>query len=316
MKIIFITTKSPYIQGDLLEICILNGLRKILGPNCIDYPRKKIMYHDWSETKKESLHGKGFNLLTHPIEDISEESRNNFENVDFILYGCGWIYGENEDTNLNELVAPEKVWYLDSHDLYGNGSNMIKHNGEWVIGNQKYPSFKRELVVTEEKIFSTGIGIPSWSIFPIDLNNKTQLYQSTAPDDSLFRTVNDLGNRNGYKFNNERGYNEDIQRSWFGLTCLRGGWDSLRIYEIISNGSLLLFKDYDKKPPLCSPQNLPCFSYSTIDELNSLFDRLLVNGKPTEEYINMLNRQRTWLINNATCESRALHIINTLKNFL
>jgi len=316
MKILFLSTRNPSKQGDLLEICILNGLRKILGFNCIDYPRKKIMYHDWSETEKDSLHGRGFNLLTHPIEDISNEYRNNFDDIDFILYGCGWIYGENAYTNLEQIVDPDKVWYLDSHDLYGIGSNMIEYNNELVIGNQKYPSFKREMIIKEKNIYSTGLGIPAWSIFPLNFENKTQLYQLTSPDDCLFKPVTDLGNRKGHKFLNENEYNDDIRHSWFGLTCLRGGWDSLRIYEIISNGALLLFKDYDKKPPLCSPQNLPCYSYSTLDELNGLFDRLLVNGKPTREYLNMLNKQRTWLINNGTCEARALHILNTLKKHL
>ena len=45
MRILFITTKNPTKQGDLLEVSLLHGLRKVLGDDCVDYPRKKIMYH-------------------------------------------------------------------------------------------------------------------------------------------------------------------------------------------------------------------------------------------------------------------------------
>ena len=40
MKILFITTMNPNHQGDYLEITLINGLRKLLGNNFVDYPRK------------------------------------------------------------------------------------------------------------------------------------------------------------------------------------------------------------------------------------------------------------------------------------
>jgi phage/plasmid-associated DNA primase len=71
-------------------------------------------------------------------------------------------------------------------------------------------------------------------------------------------------------------------------------------------------RDYDKKPEICSPQKLPCFSYSTEEELYSLMSRLVVNNKPTDEYMNMLFEQRDWLLKYGTTESRALSIIKTM----
>ncbi len=71
MKVVFITTINLKNQGDLLELSILHGMRSILGANCIDFPRKKIMYHDFSEAPKDSLHGRGFTLLTTPIKDFN-----------------------------------------------------------------------------------------------------------------------------------------------------------------------------------------------------------------------------------------------------
>ena len=40
--------------------------------------------------------------------------------------------------------------------------------------------------------------------------------------------------------------------------------------------------------------------------------RLVVNGLPTDEYINMLFEQREWLLKYGTTEARALSIIKTM----
>ena len=49
---------------------ILNGLRSIVGDSCIDYPRKKVMYGDYSDTPQRELHGSGFTLYTIPLDEI------------------------------------------------------------------------------------------------------------------------------------------------------------------------------------------------------------------------------------------------------
>ena len=41
-------------------------------------------------------------------------------------------------------------------------------------------------------------------------------------------------------------------------------------------------------------------------------NKLVVNGVPTEEYMNMLFEQRDWLLKYGTTESRALSIIKTI----
>ena len=147
-KILFVPTKNPGSQNDLLEVSILNGLRTIMGENCVDYPRKKIMYHDFSDSPKDGLHGRGFSLLTKPIEDLTEEQRK-LGKFDAILYGNGHMYGENTDKELNKL-ANGNVWVLDGHDLHGNAPRKIDiQEGEEElngIGVQFRKSFKRELI--------------------------------------------------------------------------------------------------------------------------------------------------------------------------
>jgi hypothetical protein len=316
MRILFVTTFSPDKQGDLLEVSLLHGLRSILGDNLVDYPKKKIMYHDFSESPKETLHGRGFSLLTTPISDVSNRDIMN-QKYDFVLYGDGHMYGEYPNLEEVNKLADGNVWIIDGHDLYGNAPRKIYFNGEEIIGNQFTNCFKRELIEEEESVYPTGFGIPEERILPIDLGKKDQLYQKTAPSVALFGGDSEMGGGfSHHKFDKEDEYYNDLSRSWFGLTCKKGGWDCLRHYEIIAAGSLLLFKDYDSKPPLCSPQNLPCFSYSTPDELYNLMSQLVVDGKPTSTYLDMLNKQRVWLYNCGTTVARARYIVSVLNEFL
>lgn len=313
MKILFVTIKNPRCQGDLLEVSILHGLRTLIGRDCIDIPRKKVMYHDWSETSKDELHGKGFTLYTKPLKEIDNTLRTNLQDIDVVLYGVSSIYNEQPDETLNSLVGKDRVWFLDGHDLYGGAPNKITFQGEEIIGVQNTPCFKRELVQDNlSNVYPTGFGIPSYQIAEIDLSKKNQLYQTAVPNSCLFLPDTDLGNRTGYKFYQEEDYFQDIQKSWFGLTCKRGGWDCLRHYEIIANNAVLLFKDYTKKPVLCSPQHLPCISYSTREELEYIMNTLVVNNRPTQTYMDLLFAQRQWLYRVGTTEARALNILKTL----
>ena len=86
MKILFLTSKKPEYQAEYLELTILNGMRKLIGENFVDYPRKNVAYGDFSEIEKNKLHGKGFTILRHPIEDIDRKNVLNTK-YDAILYG-------------------------------------------------------------------------------------------------------------------------------------------------------------------------------------------------------------------------------------
>ena len=228
--------------------------------------------------------------------------------------------GELPEAKYKNLAKNGNYWVIDGHDLYGEAPRKIKikeHGREVeVIGVQFQRSFKRELVETGIKnVFPTGFGIPKHRIINIDLSKKDQIYQKTAPDDATFSRVTDIGGGFAHhKFTDEDKYYNDLHRSWFGLTCKKGGWDCLRHYEIIAAGSVLLFRDYNLKPAVCSPQSIPCLSYSSREELTEIINRLVVNNKPTDEYMFYLNRQREWLYNIGTTEARANHILTVIKD--
>ena len=304
---------NPNHQGDYLEITLINGLRKLLGNNFVDYPRKKIMYHDFSDSPKHELHGKGFSLLRLPIMDIDRNSVLT-DNYDVILYGDGHLIGEKVYVPEYDKLANNNVWIIDGNDLYGEAINKKIYKKENIISNQFRKCFKRELVFEEKTVFPTGYGIPEEIIMPIDLNIKKKLLQKTYPKYANFEKPTDLGGaRNHHIFEDENEYYRDLSESWFGITSIKGGWDSLRHYEIMASGTLLLFRDYKQKPPKCSPQDIPCLSYSSKNELDYIINNLIVDNKPTDTYINMLNQQRNWLLENGTTVARAKKLLQILK---
>jgi len=325
MKILFLTTDKSknnppdFAQGDYLENSILIGLKSILGgENVIDLPRKDIIYGDFSIIPRESLHGKGFSLYSFPLEDkLNDFDREHLENhYDVLIYGTSYAYGMKDRPDLEAIC--DKVFWLDGHDLLGispKGGYIDTGEGR-MIGIQQTPCFKRELIQETPGAFPTGFGLPSKSLVPVDLTSKKQLFQQTAPKEALFQDGSgELGQRKHHIFTNESDYHKDLESSWFGLTCRKGGWDTLRHYEIIAKGALLLFRDYDKKPVLCSPQSLPTISYSTKEELYVTMNRLVVDGKPTKEYTDLMDKQRGWFLTFGSCEARANFIVETIKNY-
>lgn len=303
MRVLLVTTINPQQQGDYLELSLIHGLRSVLGDNFVEYPKKKILYGDFSATPKESLHGKGFTYCTSPIQDVTYD-RDNIKVGDFdvVIVGSGPCYGEQYDE-----IKHSNIWYTDGHDLYGTGTRMIQYNGDSIIGC-KYTEkcFKRELVESFPTVYPTGFGIPKNKIRPINFDIKNKLIQTTAPSNSCFYE------NSAYKFQTEEDYYQDMSESWFGLTCSKGGWDCLRHYEIMACGALLLFRDFNLKPTNCQPRNFPTISYSNRDELQNIMNRLVVSNKPTQEYISLLHQQRDWLLEHGTCEARALDILKVL----
>ena len=298
MKILYLTNTDPKSQGDFQEVSILHGLRTILGSNIIDYPRKKIMYGDFSESPKEELHGIGFTLYNNPIYDLTEDERDfDLDDIDVVIYGVTEAYGMKDDPKINQRC--KNIWYLDGHD-----------HGDIL----KTPCFKRECYANGPDIYPTGFGIPEDRLRPLNFNNKTQLFQQTAPKYSSFGPMIDIGPaaRKFYTFTDEEKYYDDMAQSWFGLTCMKGGWDSLRHYEIIAAGTCLLFRDYHKKPPTCAPQHLPTYSYSTEKQLDDIIKKLLPDGKPSPLYIRLVLSQRKWLLEHGTTTMRAINMVKTI----
>ena len=296
MKILYVTIKDKKQQGDYLEVIALRALRAVLGDNCIDYPKKKILYNDWSETEKEALHGKGFTLYTPPLEEISSRD---YEDADVVVYG--FInkphYVNDVYPEIDKLNKP--IVYIDGHD----DSEVVRT-----------PCFKHELHQPQKGVFPMNLAIPSSKVRKIDLSKKTQWIQNTAPPYARFGPqIMGIPGRQLYIYDIEEDYYDDMEKSWFGLSCRKGSWDALRNYEIIAAGSLLLFRDFDQKPEFASPVHIPAVSYSTPEQLQDIVNRLLPNGSVSQEYVDLLSAQRGWLLENAVEEKLGEYLVSTIQ---
>jgi hypothetical protein len=101
-----------------------------------------------------------------------------------------------------------------------------------------------------------------------------------------------------YAFEQERDYYRDLQRSRFGITTKRSGWDCLRHYEIAANGTVPCFRHLDRKPATCAPHGLDqtnCVSYQTPADLLAQ-----VRALDERRYAALREGARRWAEGNTT----------------
>ena len=289
MKILFITAPLYDYLADSLQV----GFRDVFGADCVDWPRKLIMYGDFP-----SVYGRGFTVWSNPIADVPAAARALKEDVDLVIYSS---YRRQIPIDWRVLVpnkgkAP-RVVYLDGYD-------------DSFIDPERRPYFKRELTAPEPGpgVFPTGFCVPDRLVRPIDMAGKTQLHQTHVQD-------TEFTSETGYKFTEEKDYYDDLARSFFGITMRKGGWDCMRHYEILAAGTLVMFKNYDNKPAACSPQCPHFISYTDKKDFLKKASRLVVDGRPTAEYFSILQAQRDWLLANATSTARARQLLAQIEEY-
>jgi hypothetical protein len=285
-KILILTTPLY----DYLADSLIIGLRELYEENCVEYPRKDILYGDL-----ECVYGRGFTLWSKPILDVPRGPAA-FEETDWVIYS-NYRRQQPVDWRLlvrNKDTAP-RVIYVDGCD-----DNNVEPGVR--------PFFKRELFQAEPGVFSTGFGIPDRLIRPLAIEKKSQLIQTHVQDE-------EFASDSGYKFTEEKDYYDDLARSLFGITMRKGGWDCMRHYEIMAAGTVVMFKNFDQKPAACAPQCPHIISYTDRKDFLAKTNRLLTDGKPNAEYMKVLQAQREWLLANATCRMRAAQLLLQAQEF-
>lgn len=306
MRIFYITTEDPALQGDYLECMALIGLRRVFGDYVIDIPRKKVMYGDFSDSPKDQLHGRGFSLFSRPISDISNREIEPTKD-DVLIYGVvPGTYGVKRRPDLEEKVGLTVV--LDGHD-------DVFMRPEFDDENILY--FKRELNFDPtgfKNLRPINFSIPSWCIRSVDFSLKKKLLPRTVPRGCFEKGYHEQG-RGHYVFDNEEDYYRDLQESWFAATCKKGGWDQLRHLEAVAAGCVVLWKNWYNKPQFCGPRNFPAAGFVDQNTMEITMKKLIENGRPTEHYLSYLNDQRSWLDQHGTCEAVATYVYEEILKF-
>lgn len=349
MKILFLTT--PVGGEDLygesyLEDSIFIGLRRLLGPDCVDYPKKKTLYNS-CEIPDEELYGRGFTIWKN-LPEISSSRENIFQRLrdgefDLVIFGnIQWqprLFNSMEKAG---LLEKERVKYafLDGVDYipkqfakkhlkriliyYKINIEKEQLNGASPIARpiisealEYGPYFKRELdesyanKYTNANILQTSFSIPSQKVRETT-PEKTRLYGSQVQCDEAYR-ISKIQREctKEYQFWEESNYYRDMAESYFSITQMKGGWDCMRHYEIAANQSVPCFYKMSEKPLLCAPHGLKdmynCITFQTAEELQEKIDYAFENDLYTYLQKNLNN----WIGNN-TSSNRAKQLLRQL----
>ena len=242
LKILYLTTHQTLSEhyNDYLSNLLLHGLREHFDKEVIDFPGSWYLYKDESKKKKldsNKLWGKGFtltNILNNydliDRNDIIKKIQTNF--FDLVIYSSA----RRSTIFLDDVIKfKNKVIFIDGEDDQFIDEKLNK------IGLY----FKRELVKDQKNLLPIQFAIPADKVLK-DVNTK--------PKNLLAPLI--PGKSSTYIYTNEVDYYRMYQESIFALTYKKGGWDTLRHYEILMNGCLPIFLDI-QNCPINTLKNLP-----------------------------------------------------------
>jgi len=334
MKILFLTNTAE----DYLPDSLLIGLRKLLGKNCIDFPKKEILYNSCPESIKQRVRGGAFTLYSGILADDEIERDRIEERVekrefDLVIFGSIWRqYGLY--LQLHKYLQAERAIILDGEDtpqVYPAAGIWWRNYNCWLLprADQKFLYFKREwtsdskfnlwhrllprrirrFLPESSKLRQISFCIPEEKI----LHTRTKKQKTFARhliDINVAKKV--PGSSYAPVFRTELEYYQDLRISKFSVTTKRSGWDCLRHYEIAANQCVPCFKDLELKPKSCAPHGLipgkNCLSYKTADEL---LEQISTMGE--KKYNDLLAETYVWAKDNSATQ-RAKYLLNQVNS--
>ena len=290
MKILYVTDHrqiaiaSGGFISDYLNDLTFFGLKELFGDDVIDSTPIISLYKEY----KDQIHPMylwggmtSFWLLDKNTADrsnIKEKIQDKY--YDLIIYGA--IKRCRDYYDLVSKVYPDnKVILLDGND-----------DSEVDQLYQKHLYFKRELRQDHKNLLPITFSYPTHYLAKPN-KNKTQQYGTVIP-----------GRKETYVFDNEKDYFEDYQKSYYGVTSKKAGWDCMRHYEIMGNYCLPYFPDM-KDCPKNTLFNFPKELIIEGTELASNFD--------IDEYYRILDSIYDYTKNNLTTKAIAQYIIDKVQ---
>lgn len=249
MKILYVANFDlPDFQSDM----IFHGLRSLLGEDVVDLNEAWYMYDDfrnhWADRvpEKGMSYGRGFTLygrlpkLKIDRTDIKSKIQNHY--FDKIVYGSvtrcqTWLQTVFENY--------DRVRDFTENNLHGRDIVLIDGEDNTDISPDftRYENYyKRELLPEYNAYGVLG------KMKPINFCIPKELIVSSVPKKEKDYATIIPGDTSTYIYTEEKPYFEDYQKSYFGVTCKKGGWDCLRHYEILMNGCVPFFPGLEQCP--------------------------------------------------------------------
>jgi hypothetical protein len=262
---------------------VFYGLRELFGDDVVDSTQIVSLYKEY-EGKIHPQHLWGgmttFWLIgENNIDrtDIEEKIKDKY--YDLIIYGAIQRCKQYYDL-VSKIYPANKIILIDGNDE--SDLNPLY---------EKHLYFKRELIIDHPNLLPITFGIPTNKLTTPN-KNKTQDYATCIP-----------GQPETYIFKDERLYYEDYQKSFYGVTMKKAGWDCMRHYEILGNYCMPYFIGLEECPKN-TLANLP-------KEL-ILDGRNLAENFDEQQYFCILDEIFNYTKNNLTTKNLAKYIISKL----
>lgn len=285
MKILYITNykKIQSLSGgyinDYMNDLLFYGLYELDNIEVVDSTK---IIHLYKENKEKipinNLWGYGF-TSTFLIDDDTSDRTDIEQKIcdkfyDIIIYGACNRCMDYYDL-VSKIYPSNKIFLID-----GDDSSSI----HYLSSKHKY--FKREL--NDSRHIPIHFAIPEIKITAKKLD-KSQEYAKIIPYKS------------GYIFKNEFDYYEDYNKSYYGVTMKKAGWDCMRHYEILANNCVPYFLDIEQCPKY-SLTNLP--KKILIDAKN------LANNFEESKYFDILDNLFNYTKKNLTTKELAKYVLS------
>lgn len=285
MKILYITNHNQIFQqsggylNDYLNDLLFYGFTELDDIEIVDStPIIHLYKENQNKIPVQNLWGKGFTstflIEKDNIDRTHIEDKIKDRYFDFIIYGAVKRCLDYYDL-VSSIYPSNKIILIDGDDFVGVSPLAAKHL-----------YFKRELL--DNKMIPIHFAIPESKITKIKLG-KTQEYGSIIPG------------QGGYKFDVEQEYYNDYNKSYFGVTMKKAGWDCMRHYEILANNCIPYFTDLHECPST-TLTNLP-------KEL-LLEARNLANNFDEQKYFLILDELFNYTKQHLTTKQLAQYVLN------
>ena len=279
MKILFITFQKKddenqpnfYRFTDYLGDLTLHGFRELYGEDVIDYPGSWHLYKDEAEKRKinkDIIWGRGF-TYTNILDNFDNINREDIKNKIKSNYFELIVYGSIRRSDLFLDIAvnsKSKIIFIDGHDDTYIEKKFLKHG----------LYFKREYIETTKNVEPINLSVPKSKILKSIDVKPIHLVAPLIP-----------GKSKTYIYKNEEDYYKMYQKSIFGITYKKTGWDCMRHYEILMNGCLPLFLDIENCPDL-TMKNLP---KKKITEIKKNYEFILNKRNPFKIFIKRFQKK-------------------------
>ncbi len=287
MNILYVTNHIKIAQAsgvfisDYQNDLTFYGLRELYGDSVVDSTQIISLYKEY-EGRIPQRHLWGAMTTFWLIGDNNIDRTNIEQKIkdqfyDLIIYGSIKRCKDYYDL-VSKHYPADKIILIDGND-----------ESELDPLHKKHLYFKRELVNEHPNLKPITFAIPTPKLSQPN-KNKTQEYATCIP-----------GQPETYVFKEEQPYYEDYQKSYYGVTMKKAGWDCMRHYEILGNYCMPYFTDLED----CPKDTLSSFPKELLLEAKKL-----ANNFNQEKYYILLDKVFEHTKQHLTTKSLAKYILS------